>query len=55
VTRKKVNGEKRLITTDFILQLYKESKTMDKAEQKKVLEKLKDIVKYIGKEITINF
>ena len=53
--RKKVTGEKHRITPDLILQIYKESKNMDKTEQKKVVEKLKDIVKYIGKEITINF
>ena len=53
--RKKVSGEKHLITTDLILQLYKEAKTMPEAEKNKVVEKLKDIVKYVGKEITINF
>ena len=53
--KKNLTGEKHLITYDFILQIYKESKTMETSEQKKVVEKLKDIVKYVGKEITINF
>ena len=51
--RKKVNGTKHLITVDFILQMYKESKSMAISEQEKIVDKLKDMVKYIGKEITI--
>lgn len=42
------------ITPDLILQLYKESKTMTEPEKEKVLEKLKDLVKYIGKEMVVD-
>tara|TARA_R100000152_G_C6566289_1_gene35259 strand:+ start:63 stop:230 length:168 start_codon:yes stop_codon:yes gene_type:complete len=42
------------ITPDLILQLYKESKNMSEAEREKVVEKLKDLVKYIGKEMVID-
>ena len=42
------------ITPDLILQLYKESKTMSEAERKKILDKLKELVKYIGKEMVVD-
>ena len=42
------------ITHDLILQLYKESKTMSDTEKQKVVAKLKDLVKYIGKEMVVD-
>lgn len=42
------------ITPDFILQIYKESKNMSEAEKIKVLAKLKELVKYIGKEMVVD-
>jgi len=42
------------ITPDLILQLYKETKTMPEAERNKVLDKLKELVKYIGKEMIVD-
>lgn len=47
--RKKANS--RLITHDFILQLYKDCKKMEPQEQEKVIEKLKEMTNYIGQEI----
>ena len=45
---------RHIITTDLILQLYKEAKNMPEAEKNKVVEKLKDLVKYIGKEMVVD-
>ena len=42
------------ITPDLILQIYKESKNMSEAEKIKVLAKLKELVKYIGKEMVVD-
>ena len=42
------------ITPDLILQLYKESKTMPDTEKIQVLDKLKKLVKYIGKEMVVD-
>ena len=42
------------ITPDLILQLYKESKTMPESEKEKVLDKLKELVKYIGNEMIVD-
>ena len=52
--RKTTKKTKHKITPDFILQLYKEAKNMEPAERKKVIAKIKDIVKYMNKEITID-
>jgi len=41
----------KTITPDFILQIYKESKKMEPAEQEKVVDKLKEMIKYMGEEI----
>ena len=45
---------KHKITHDFILSLYKETKTMDKAEKEQTVEKLKELIEYIGKEIVVD-
>ena len=42
------------ITPDLILQIYKESKSMSETQRKKVLDKLKELVKYIGKEMVVD-
>ena len=42
------------ITPDLILQIYKESKSMSEAEKIKLLAKLKELVKYIGKEMVVD-
>ena len=42
------------ITPDLILQLYKEAKSMSPTEKNKIVEKLKDLVKYIGKEMVVD-
>ena len=52
--RKRVTKTKHKITTDFILDLYKTTKTMEESERKKTVDKIKDLVKYIGNEITID-
>ena len=45
---------KQKITPDFILDLYKHTKTMDEPERNETVDKIKDLVKYMGKEININ-
>ena len=53
--RKKINkNTKHLITHDFILDLYKETKNMESSEKEKTVEKLKELVKSIGKELVID-
>tara|TARA_R100000315_G_C5227988_1_gene139022 strand:- start:1261 stop:1431 length:171 start_codon:yes stop_codon:yes gene_type:complete len=55
VPRKKINkNTKHLITHDFILDLYKETKNMESSEKEKTVEKLKELVKSIGKELVID-
>tara|TARA_R100001015_G_C4599934_1_gene154940 strand:- start:496 stop:660 length:165 start_codon:yes stop_codon:yes gene_type:complete len=49
-----VKKQRHKITEDLILQLYKESKNMTETEKEKVVEKLKDLVKYIGKEMVVD-
>ena len=45
---------KHKITPDFILDVYKHTKTMDDPEKNETVDKIKDLVKYMGKEININ-
>jgi len=45
---------KHKITPDFILDLYKHTKTMDEPEKKETVDKIKDLVKYMGKKISID-
>ena len=52
--RKISTKNKHKITHDFILSLYKETKTMDKAEKEQTVEKLKKMIKYIGEEIIVD-
>jgi hypothetical protein len=52
---RKISGKnKHKITHDFILSLYKETKAMDKAEREQTVEKLKQLIKYIGEEIVVD-
>jgi len=52
--RKSPVKNKHKITHDFILSLYKETKAMDKAEKEQTVEKLKQLIKYIGEEIVVD-
>jgi len=52
--RKKVKKEKHKITPDLILDLYKHTKTLPDPEKEETVEKVKDLVKYIGSEISID-
>ena len=45
---------KHKITHDLILELYKETNKMDEAEKNQTVEKIKELIKYIGKEIVID-
>tara|TARA_Y100000310_G_C20474260_1_gene711612 strand:+ start:444 stop:626 length:183 start_codon:yes stop_codon:yes gene_type:complete len=52
--RKKTNTPKHKITPNLILDLYKHTKTMDQPERGQTVDKIKDLVKYMGDEIRIN-
>jgi hypothetical protein len=52
--RKSHTKNKHKITHDFILNLYKETKTMDKAEKEQTVEKLKELIEYIGEDIVVD-
>ena len=52
--RKKIKKEKHKITPDLILDLYKHAKTLPDLEKKETVDKIKDLVKYIGDEISID-
>ena len=52
--RKKSKPAKHKITSNLILDLYKHTKTLSDPERKETVEKIKDLVKYIGDEININ-
>ena len=52
--RKKENTTKHKITPDLILDLYKHTKTMSEPEKNKTVDKIKDLVKYMGKKISID-
>jgi len=52
--RKKVKKEKHKITPDLILDLYKHTKTLPDPEKVETVDKIKDLVKYIGDEISID-
>ena len=51
---KKGTKTKHKITPDFILDLYKHTKTMDELEKNETVDKIKDLVKYMGKKISID-
>lgn len=52
--RKTSIKNKHKITHDLILDLYKETKTMDKTEKVQTVAKIKELIKYIGEEIVID-
>ena len=52
--RKKTKNIKHKITPDLILDLYKHTKTLSDPEKKETVDKIKDLVKYIGNEIRID-
>ena len=52
--RKKSKKQKHTITPDLILDLYKHATTMDQPEKGKTVDKIKELVKYMGKEISID-
>ena len=52
--RKISTKNKHKITHDFILNLYKETKSMKKAEKEQTVEKLKELIKFIGEEIVVD-
>ena len=52
--RKKAKKGKHKITSNLILDLYKHSKTLPNLEKVETVDKIKDLVKYIGEEISID-
>ena len=52
--KKRDVGTKHEITPDFILDLYKRTKTMSDPERVKTVDKIKSLVKYMGDKITID-
>ena len=52
--RKKTKNIKHKITPDLILDLYKHTKTLSDPEKKETVDKIKDLVKYMGNEIRID-
>ena len=52
--RKKAKKRKHKITSNLILDLYKHTKTLPEPEKAETVDKIKDLVKYIGDEISID-
>ena len=52
--RKSHTKSKHKITHDFILNLYKETKTMDQTEKEQTVEKIKELIEYIGDEVVVD-
>jgi hypothetical protein len=52
--RKKSKKGKHKITSNLILDLYKHTKTLSEPEKMETVDKIKDLVKYIGDEISID-
>jgi hypothetical protein len=52
--RKKSKKGKHKITSNLILDLYKHTKTLSEPEKVETVDKIKDLVKYIGDEISID-
>ena len=52
--RKKAKKGKHKITSNLILDLYKHTKTLSDPEKVETVDKIKDLVKYIGDEISID-
>ena len=53
MTRKR-SKMKHKITPDLIIDLYKHTKTLDQPERKQTVDKIKNLVKYLGKQINID-
>ncbi len=54
MARRIYTTNKHKITHDFILSLYKETKKMSPTEKVETVDKIKDLVKYIGEEIVVD-
>ena len=52
--RKKAKKGKHKITSNLILDLYKHTKTLPDLEKEETVDKIKELVKYIGDEISID-
>tara|TARA_R110002051_G_scaffold222741_1_gene286275 strand:+ start:486 stop:668 length:183 start_codon:yes stop_codon:yes gene_type:complete len=52
--RKNTKKRKHKITSNLILDLYKHTKTLPDLEKEETVDKIKDLVKYIGDEISID-
>tara|TARA_R110002020_G_scaffold27874_2_gene89544 strand:- start:789 stop:971 length:183 start_codon:yes stop_codon:yes gene_type:complete len=52
--RKKTKKGKHKITSNLILDLYKHTKTLPDLEREETVDKIKDLVKYMGDEISID-
>ena len=52
--RKKSKPAKHKITSNLILDLYKHTKTLPDLEKRETVDKIKDLVKYMGDEISID-
>ena len=52
--RKKAKKAKHKITSNLILDLYKHTKTLPDLEKEETVDKIKELVKYIGDEISID-
>jgi len=52
--RKKVSEVQHEVTVDFILDLYKKANQMDPSERDQTVDKIKKLVKYMGKTINID-
>ena len=52
--RKKAKKGKHKITSNLILDLYKHTKTLPDLEKTETVDKIKDLVKYMGRKINID-
>ena len=52
--RKSAQLNKHKITHDFILDLYEEAQKMESTEKEQTVAKIKELIKYIGKEIVVD-
>ena len=52
--RKSSQINKHTITPDLILDLYKEAQKMEEAERIETVDKIKELIKYMGKEIVVD-
>lgn len=52
--RKTSQINKHIITPDLILDLYKEAQKMEEAERIETVDKIKELIKYMGKEIVVD-